>query len=283
MDQPKKAYRNIDFLTGPRARPVRILCEYSEPYERLQVHNIKDTVVFFGSARARDAAEAAKMVDDAQAKLVGSPHDPALKKALDRAQSAVKLSKWYEATRELARRVTEWSEAREDGARRYLVCTGGGPGMMEAANRGAAEVEGGRSIGLGISLPFEQGVNDYVTRGLDFEFHYFFMRKYWFAYYMKAMVVCPGGFGTLDELFEVLTLVQTRKIKKRVPIVLFGESFWRGIMNLDAMAEAGVISEEDLELVHYTDSVDEAFDWLIAEIQRNEVDGMPGPVVSYEP
>jgi len=169
----------------------------------------------------------------------------------------------------MAVRLTKWSLERT-GGRRYLICSGGGPGIMEASNRGAADVEGGRSVGLGISLPFEENVNDYCTPELAFQFHYFFMRKYWFAYLAKAMVILPGGFGTLDELFEILTLRQTGKIKKKLPMVLFGTEYWDSIINLEKMVEWGTIAERDLSLVHRTDSVDDAVAFLIRELEGNE-------------
>jgi hypothetical protein len=185
------------------------------------------------------------------------------------AQKMVRLSRYYEDTRELASRLTAWSIART-GGRRYVVCSGGGPGIMEASNRGASEVEGGRSVGLGISLPFEEQVNSYVTPELAFQFHYFFMRKYWFAYLAKAMVIMPGGFGTLDELFEILTLRQTGKIKKRLPMVLFGTAYWDAVLHIDQMVEWGTIAEKDLSLVHRSDSVNDAFDFLVAALESYE-------------
>jgi uncharacterized protein (TIGR00730 family) len=262
--KPEKAYKNLDFLNSPTARPIRILCEYEEPRQRFRQQGIQDTIVFFGSARARSSADAEQMVIDAQALADG----PDKAKAVSRAESAVKLARYYEEARELSKRLTAWSSYRD--GRAYTVSTGGGPGIMEAANRGASEVEGGRSIGLGISLPFEPGVNDYVTRELAFEFHYFFTRKYWFLYLMKAMVVFPGGFGTLDELFETLTLIQTGKVRKRMPLVLFGTEYWNSVLHMEAMADLGTISVGDLDLVHRTDSVDEAFAYLTEHLERIE-------------
>ena len=182
-------------------------------------------------------------------------------KALRKAEAAVKLAPYYDAAVDLAKRMTLWSKSLRNREHRFLVCTGGGPGMMEAANRGAKEAAGA-SIGLGISLPFEQGINPYVTRDLAFEFHYFFVRKYWFAYWAKALVVFPGGFGTMDELFELLTLIQTRKVEKRLPIVLYGSEFWNDILNFEAFVNWGVISPEDLSLFKIIDSVEEAADYL---------------------
>ena len=266
--KPEKAYKNLGFLNSSSARHIRILCEYEEPRLRFRQQGIQDTIVFFGSARARAADEAATMLETATANTAAAPDDAAAQKALARANSAVKLAHYYEDARNLARKLTEWSSYKE--GRAYTVATGGGPGMMEAANRGASEAEGGRSIGLGISLPFEPGVNDYVTKELAFEFHYFFTRKFWFLYPMKAMVVFPGGFGTLDEFFETLTLIQTEKVTKRMPLVLFGTKYWDSIFDINAMAEAGTISPGDLDLVHRSDSVDDAFEYITQFLERIE-------------
>lgn len=266
-NQPEKAYKNLPFLNSPGARPIRILCEYEEPLQRFEQYNIDDTLVFFGSARAKPPAEAEQALKDARAADDGSP---AARKAVSRAEGGVKLARYYDDARELARRLTAWSMSRQHLGRNYLVCTGGGPGIMEAANRGAADVAGGRSVGLGISLPFEQGVNEWVTPELAFEFHYFFTRKYWFMYLMKAMIVFPGGFGTLDELFECLTLIQTGKMNQQIPIMLYGTSFWEGLIDLEALADAGTISPEDADMVFRCDSVDEAFDWITRQIIATE-------------
>jgi uncharacterized protein (TIGR00730 family) len=202
--------------------------------------------------------------------VMPAPEDAArARAALDRANKLVRLARYYADTRELAARLTKWSLERT-GGRRYLVCSGGGPGIMEASNRGALDVPGGRSVGLGISLPFEEKVNDYVSPELAFQFHYFFMRKYWFAYLAKAMVILPGGFGTFDEFFEILTLRQTGKIKKNLPMVLFGLDYWDSVMNIPKMVEWGTIAERDLELFHRTDSVDDAFEFLTKALEANE-------------
>jgi uncharacterized protein (TIGR00730 family) len=264
---PPKAYKNLDFLTSPAARPIRILCEYEETRQRLLKHRVHHTIVFFGSARTRSGEDAAHMLAAARGL---DPSDPSAPAALRKAEIASRMSKYYDAARELSKRLTEWSTTKESG-RRYVISSGGGPGIMEAANRGASEVENGRSVGLGISLPFEQGVNQYVTDELAFEFHYFFTRKYWFLYLCKALVIFPGGYGTMDELFETLTLVQTGKIKKRMPIVLFGTEYWDRVFNLEAMAEFGTISPEDVNLVMKTDSVEEAFAYLSRELEAPEV------------
>lgn len=274
MTKPEKAYKNLDFLNSPAARHIRILCEYEEPRQRFKEQRVRDTIVFFGSARARDPEEAAHRLAHAKRELSRARSEAEVERLQDLvkvAERGVKLSRYYKDTRELARRMTEWDMKRE-GPRRYDVCTGGGPGIMEAANRGAADVQGGRSIGLGISLPFEENVNQYVTPELAFEFHYFFTRKYWFLYLVKAMVAMPGGFGTLDELFETLTLRQTGKIKKPIPTVLYGADFWDDIMDLEKMLDWGTISAKDLNLFHRSDSVDDAFDFLVSAVEAHEED-----------
>ncbi|MCB9678784.1 MAG: LOG family protein [Alphaproteobacteria bacterium] len=260
--QPTKAYKNLEFLNSPAARPIRILCEFEETRQRLLRHGVHNTIVFFGSARTRSSDEARRMVLDAEEAVARGDEDA--DKLLRRAQIADRMSVYYESARELSARLTEWSTNRT--GKHYVISSGAGPGIMEAANRGASEIDGGRSVGLGISLPFEAGNNDYVTRDLSFEFHYFFTRKYWFLYMAKALVIFPGGFGTMDELFETLTLVQTGKIKKKLPIVLFGSDYWGRVINTDAMAEFGTISPDDVNLMHTSDSVDDAFEYLTAEL-----------------
>ncbi len=250
-----KAYRNLDFLASPEARTLRILGEYLEPQARFARYRIKDTVVFFGSARALPADQARQELERAEA-----TGDAA---TVESARAAARLSRYYEDARQLARRLTEWSKGLQHSHRRFIVCSGGGPGIMEAANRGASEAAG-ISIGLGISLPMEPPSNPYITRELAFEFHYFFMRKFWFVYPAKALVVFPGGFGTLDELFELLTLVQTRKMGKRVPVLLYGTKFWTDLLRFDVLEEWGTISAEDRKLVHLVDTTDEAF-WFLRD------------------
>jgi hypothetical protein len=265
-----KAYKNLEFLNSPEARTIRMVCEYEEPRRRFREHGVNDTIVFFGSARARPPEEARQMVSNAEGKVAraGSPEEAQrLQHLVQHARRLERLSSYYESARELARRLTEWDLARTS---RYVVATGGGPGIMEAANRGASEVKGGKTVGLGISLPFEEGVNPWVTEGLDFEFHYFFTRKYWFLYLCKALAIFPGGFGTMDELFEALTLRQTGKIKKPMPTVLFGTAYWNDVLNIQAMVEWGTISDKDLLLYHVTDSVDDAFRYLTESLVANE-------------
>jgi uncharacterized protein (TIGR00730 family) len=253
----EKAYKNNDFLMSREARALRILSEYIEPQARFARYKVADTVVFFGSARAMPVDKASEALVNAQA--TGNAA------AITRAEGGMLLSRYYEDARALARMMTEWSKSLSNVRRRFLVCSGGGPGIMEAANRGASDAHG-ISIGLGISLPDEPTMNDYITREMGFEFHYFFMRKFWFVYLAKALVVFPGGFGTMDELFELLTLVQTRKSSKTMPIVLYGADFWREVLNFDALIRWGTISAADLSLFHVADSPDEAFSYLTREL-----------------
>jgi uncharacterized protein (TIGR00730 family) len=271
MASTKKAYNNLDFLNSPEARTIRMLCEYEEPRKRLEAEGIENTIVFFGSARSVSPEEAKEQLAAAEAAAEAQPNDSELQLALVKAQKGIRLSGFYDDARELARRLTEWDLARPQ-ARGYTVSTGGGPGMMEAANRGASEVPGGRSVGLGISLPFEEKVNTYVPDELAFEFHYFFMRKLWFLYHVKAMVLMPGGFGTMDELFETLTLRQTGKIKKPVPTVLFGSSYWNDVIGMDAMIEWGTISPGDPNLMHVSDTVEDAFEYLTNSLEAIELE-----------
>ncbi len=261
---PLKAYDNDQFMFGREGRPLRLLAEYLEPEARFEKYNIADTIVFFGSARVLAEDDARKQLVSVQA------HGGDVAEA----ERALEMSRYYEAARTLAHRLTEWSKTLAGTKRRFVVCTGGGPGIMEAANRGASEAAG-INVGLNISLPFEQHANPYVTRELNFEFHYFFMRKFWFTYLAKAMIVFPGGFGTMDEFFENLTLVQTAKLRKPIPMVLFGKSFWDDAFDLDALVKHGTISADDLNLFKTTDSIDEAFTFLTTELTANAL-GSPG-------
>ncbi|MDX2269691.1 MAG: TIGR00730 family Rossman fold protein [Bryobacter sp.] len=230
------AYEKPEFLHSSEGRSVRILSEYLDPLREFRNHKIHDTLVFFGSAR------------------IPAPEDPAA--------ANHPLARFYRDCQELARRLTEWSMCLDDSCRMFVVCTGGGPGIMEAANRGAHDAKG-FSVGLNIGLPMEQFPNPYITPDLSFEFHYFFMRKFWFAYLAKALIVFPGGFGTLDELSELLTLAQTRKLHKQMVILLYGTSFWQRILNFDALVEYGMISKTDLDLFHFADDVDTAFKTIV--------------------
>lgn len=258
---PPKAYEDQDFLHSRDARALRILSEYLEPLSRFEHYDVDDTIVFMGSARLKSAEDAAAMVQAASA----GDGDP------DAAAQAERMSVYYEAARGLAFRLTEWSKALGENKRRFVICTGGGPGIMEAANRGASEAKG-LNIGLTISIPTEEFENPYVSRELGFMFHYFFMRKFWFTYPAKAIVLFPGGFGTLDELFEILTLVQTQKIKKRLPIVLFGNEFWDRVVDFDALAEFGTIAQGDVDLFYRTDSIDDAFTYITDELTAHGLD-----------
>ena len=255
MDPQTLAYLDKAFLESDDARPLRILAEYFEPLKRFREQHIHDTVAFFGSARISSHAEA----NDALVRLRehGSPADTGFDSRLRQAEKAVQWSHYYEESRTLARMLTEWARSLDREHDRFVVCSGGGPGIMEAANRGAFEA-GGKSIGLNISLPFEQGANRYITEGLGFEFHYFFMRKFWFAYLAKALVVFPGGFGTLDEMFELLTLVQTEKLDRRIQVILYGSEYWDSVIKLDALEEWGAISAEDQKLIQRADTPEHA-------------------------
>ncbi|MFP4166567.1 MAG: LOG family protein [Opitutales bacterium] len=256
---PIKAYKNLDFLNSEEARNIRILCEMTEPGLRLRKEGVENTIVLFGSARIRPAAEAKAYMDEVRAGLADPENpSPAEKRALNKAECGIRTAPYYDAAKTLSAELTRWSlQLPEGDPKRFLICSGGGPGIMEAANQGAREVNG-KSIGLGISLPFEQGVNDHVPDDLQFEFHYFFVRKYWFVLPAKALVAFPGGFGTLDEVFETLTLVQTKKIDDPPPVVLFGSDFWNDVLNFDALVEWGTISPEDKQLFHIVDTVEEA-------------------------
>ncbi len=253
-----KAYKNDTFLSGPDARMLRILAEYLEPESRFQELRVRDTIVFFGSARIPSREVAASELEAARSG----------KGDVGAAELRLKMSRYYEDARQLAFRLTQWSKSLEGTDRRFVICSGGGPGIMEAANRGASEAKG-ENIGLNISLPFEQTDNPYITRRLAFEFHYFFMRKFWFSYLAKAMVVMPGGFGTFDEFMEVVTLVQTLKIKKRLPIVLYGTEYWDEVIHFEPMVRYGTISPEDVSLFFRTDSVDEAYDYITRELETH--------------
>jgi uncharacterized protein (TIGR00730 family) len=259
MSQPL-AYLYPEFLESSEARPVRILSEYLEPLRRFRMQKIQDTVVFFGSARvdSRERAERALQTLRARGQHVTDEH---YQEELNKSRKAVEWARFYEDARELARLLTAWTVTLQSENHRFVVTSGGGPGIMEAANRGAREA-GGKTIGLNIRLPFEQGANPYITEGLHFEFHYFFMRKFWFAYLAKALVIFPGGFGTCDELFEILTLVQTDKLSKKIEVILYGRAYWDQVLNFKPMAEWGAIAEQDLDLLHYADTPIEAFERL---------------------
>ncbi|RMH79558.1 MAG: LOG family protein [Calditrichaeota bacterium] len=265
--KPVKAYKNLEFLNSPEARLLRIMAEYLEPRVRFHKEGVEDTIVFFGSARVVDREQAQQELNRWKKLCEEDPSEENLhRKAI--AEKRLELSRYYEDARTLSRMLTEWSLNLHNTQRRFLIASGGGPGIMEAANRGAAEVPGGRSVGLNISIPMEQNCNPYITEELNFEFHYFFMRKFWFVYLAKALVIFPGGFGTMDELWEVLTLVQTQKVRKRMPVVLYGEEYWKSVINFDVLVENLMINREDLNLIYFANSPEEAFEYLTRRLSE---------------
>jgi len=257
--RPDKAYKDQEFLNSREARTIRILSEYTQPQLRFHEEGVDSTIVFFGSARIMDPEEAGRNLTAATESGDAS--------RIQEAERVVEMSRFYLDAVTLARMLTEWSNGREKG-KRFAICSGGGPGIMEAANRGASE-GGGPSVGLNISLPFEQHPNPYVSERLGFEFHYFFMRKLWFVYLAKAIVVLPGGFGTMDELMEVLTLIQTKKVDRPLPVVLYGTRFWNDVLNFDKLAEWGVISSSDRDLFKFIDTPEDAFSYLTEQLETH--------------
>src|SRR6202163_3738095 len=253
------AYQNEPFLRSPDGRILRILSEYAEPLSRFRREQIQDTVVFFGSARfhSRSLAE----MDLAKFDALRKNPEESSSSDRKRAAAALDMARYYEDARRLAFLLSQWSIKIPARRHRFVVTTGGGPGIMQAANLGAKEA-GAKTIGLNIHLPFEQNPNPYITPSLNFEFHYFFMRKFWFAYLAKALVIFPGGFGTLDELFEILTLAQTDKLAKKILVVIYGSDYWHRIMNFQAFVDAGTIAPEDLDLFKLVDSPEEGFEFL---------------------
>jgi uncharacterized protein (TIGR00730 family) len=278
------AYLNPDFLNSPDGRILRILSEYQEPLSRFRREKIQDTVVFFGSARFAslpDAQNALTILEKPGSAKPAPPQEQpggkdsdALQAALKRAHAAVEMARYYEEARRLASMLTEWTLTLPGKRHRFVVTSGGGPGIMEAANRGAREA-GGKTIGLNIRLPFEQYPNRYITPELNFEFHYFFMRKYWFAYMAKALVVFPGGFGTLDEFFEILTLAQTHKLAKKILVIVYGKEYWNRVLNLEALADAGTISPEDVNAFTMVDTPEEAFEVLKEGLTKYHLQPQP--------
>lgn len=258
----QKAYKNLDFLNSADARTIRILSEYYEPKARFQKNNIVDTIVFFGSARIISRKDALKLVEKAQ-----KDNSRSSELNFDRAVKQLEMSKYYEDAVKLSKKLTLWSKSVSQEKNRFIICSGGGPGIMEAANKGA-KLAGGHSIGLNISIPYEQFVNKYVDPELAFEFHYFFMRKLWFIYLAKALIVFPGGFGTMDELMEVLTLVQTKKITKKMKVIMYDESYWKEVINFDALIEHGTISKEDMKLFDFSNTIDDAFDKITQHFKK---------------
>jgi|SRR5215471_19511215 len=248
------AYLNDAFLNSVDARAIRILAEFLEPLSKFRREKIRDTVVFFGSARIEEGKG--------------------------------ELARYYDDARTLAKMLTEWSDQFVNGTRRFVICSGGGPGIMEAANRGAHDARG-KTVGLNIGLPFEQFPNPYISPELSFEFHYFFMRKFWFAYLAKALVIFPGGFGTMDELMEILTLTQTRKLAKKMAIVLYGSAYWNEVINFNALLKYGMVSPEDLKLFEFADDPNTAFELLkpglLHYIEHPETPEMPAIAKSINP
>jgi uncharacterized protein (TIGR00730 family) len=265
------AYENKKFLNSPDGRILRILAEYQEPLSRFRRERIQDTIVFFGSARfhSRSQAEEALQLLDKPGSATPAPEEE--QERIRRARADVEMARYYEDARKLAFLVTQWTKTINQPRHRFVITTGGGPGIMEAANLGAAEA-GGKTIGLNINLPFEQMPNPYISPELNFEFHYFFMRKLWFAYLSKALVVFPGGFGTFDELFELLTLTQTEKLAKRICIVVYGKDYWDRVINFQALVDAGTISPKDLQLFHWANTPEEAFEYLRADLTTHHME-----------
>ena len=285
LEQAPLAYENPGFLNSPDGRVVRILAEYQEPMARFRRERIQDTVVFFGSARFRaldvanselellantgSAQPAPEHEQPARPDEIASGEATALQLRL--AEAAVEMARYYEDARKLAGMMASWASTLPGRRHRFVITSGGGPGIMEAANRGAYEA-GCKTIGLNIKLPFEQHPNPYITPALNFDFHYFFMRKYWFAYLAKALVVFPGGFGTLDEMFELLTLAQTKKLAKKITVVIYGSEYWKHVINLELLAEKGAIAVSDLDLFRFADTPEEAFAILKQGLTENHLE-----------
>ena len=258
---PPIAHENREFLESPEARPLRILAEYLDPLVRLRREDVADTIVMFGSARVAPRAQAQRRLET----LKGSRK--ATRAQLREARAALAMSRFYEDARALARRITEWSRTLGERPRRFVICSGGGPGIMEAANRGAADA-GGKSMGLGIRLPDEMATNRFISPELNFYFHYFFMRKLWFAQLSKALVVFPGGFGTMDELWEFLTLQQTGKVPQRHLILIYGRRYWDEVLNWRAMLRWGTINQDEYALLQFADTVDDAFERVRSTMEK---------------
>jgi uncharacterized protein (TIGR00730 family) len=279
-----KAYEDQDFLTSPDGRIIRILSEFLQPQARFKRHKIVDTIVFFGSARLQSKKDS--MAEYNRLKKSDPKSVRNFAEELRKVQRKVEMSRYYDDAVELARRLTKWSLGLDTEGRRFTICTGGGPGIMEAANKGA-KLAGGKSIGLNISIPFEQFVNKYVPPDLSFEFHYFFMRKFWFAYLAKSLIVFPGGFGTMDEFLEILTLIQTGKIKKKMLLLVYDEKYWGKIINFKALSDNGMISPDDSKLFSFCNTVDEAFEMITnffekTYLSRKEEKKLEEPILHLE-
>src|SRR5246127_4493672 len=274
---PKAPHEDRSFMSSTPARPIRILAEYIHPLTQLKQEGIGDTIVMFGSARIESRETAAARYTGLKNRKTGRMNKERLKKHrlhLREAKNALEMSRYYEEARQLSHRLTTWALSLGPRPRRFVVCSGGGPGIMEAANRGAFEA-GGKSIGLSIELPHEQFANPYISPELSFNFHYFFMRKLWFAQIAKALIVFPGGFGTLDELWEMMTLSQTGKMPKHTLILIYGRKYWNEVLNLKNMVRWGTISQADFDNLQYADSVDEAFDKIRMGLEKYHMDGDP--------
>jgi hypothetical protein len=282
LENAPLAYENPDFVNSPDGRILRIMAEYQEPLGRFRRERIQDTVVFFGSARFRALDVAAANFEllantgsrepaaEQPASFEEVEHGRASGARLRLAGAAIEMAAYYEDARTLANMLATWAKSLPGPRHRFVVTSGGGPGIMEAANRGAYEA-GAKTIGLNIKLPFEQMPNPYITPSLNFDFHYFFMRKYWLVYLAKALVIFPGGFGTLDEMFEILTLAQTQKLAKKITVVIFGAAYWKSVMNLDVLAEKGAIASADLSLFHFADTPEQAFEILKEDLTKNHL------------
>jgi len=274
------AYRNEPFLNSPDGRILRILSEYQEPLARFRREQIQDTVVFFGSARFQGSDAARKnlsAIEHGDKTSATQQQEKDLKRAL----AGIDMARYYEDARRLAFLLTQWSIQIPARRRRFVVTTGGGPGIMEAANLGAHEA-GGKTIGLNINLPFEQNPNSYITPSLNFEFHYFFMRKFWFAYLAKALVIFPGGFGTMDEFFEILTLAQTDKLAKKILVLIYGSEYWNRIINFQAFVDAGTVSAEDVNLFHFANTPEEGFEFLRDGLTKYHLGGTAMKAETHE-
>jgi uncharacterized protein (TIGR00730 family) len=269
LPMPKLAYEDRKFMESLGARPLRIVAEYLDPLGRLRRAKVGDTIVMFGSARIQSRELAEKRLSQVERRARGR-RDGEWKLKIDAARSIVQMSQYYEHARELSRRITEWAMTLGSDPRRFVICSGGGPGIMEAANRGAAEA-GGHSIGLSIQLPHEQRPNPYISPELNFCFHYFFMRKLWFAQMAKALIVFPGGFGTMDELWEMLTLMQTGKLSSHHLILIYGRKYWDKVLNWRYMVRSGTIDEREYDLLQFADTVDEAFERVRAEMEAHHL------------
>jgi uncharacterized protein (TIGR00730 family) len=267
------AYQNEPFLNSPDGRILRILAEYQEPLARFRREQIQDTVVFFGSARFQGRKDAAENLASVEQNHSAVPAGQ-LEQDLKRAQAGIDMARYYEDARKLAHMLTKWSIQIPARRHRFVVTTGGGPGIMEAANLGAHEA-GGKTIGLNIQLPFEQYPNQYITPSLNFQFHYFFMRKFWFAYLAKGLVIFPGGFGTMDELFEILTLAQTDKLAKKILVIIYGSEYWNRVINFQAFVDAGTVSPQDVDLIKVVDNPEDAFEFLRDGLTKHHLGGTP--------